>query len=71
MADSGLMGCYGGGLVLCTTWHIRCNSASFTHLQLMWTTLHPLNLCKNFLWLCWRQIPKQWSLKILILIRTL
>ena len=46
-ADSGLMGCCGGGLVLCSAWHVRCNSASFTHLQLMWTTLHPLNLCKN------------------------
>jgi len=46
--DSGLMGCYGGGrgLVLCSARHIRCNSAFFTHLQLMWTALHPLNLCK-------------------------
>jgi len=31
MADSGLMGCCGGGLVLCSAWHVRCNSASFTH----------------------------------------
>ena len=29
------------------------------------------SLQKFFLWLCWRQIPKQWKLKILILIRKL
>jgi len=27
MADSGLVGCYGGGLMLCSAWHVRCNSA--------------------------------------------
>jgi len=32
MADSGLMVCYGDGLVLCSAWHVWCNSASFTHL---------------------------------------
>ena len=41
------MGCYGGRLVPCSARHVRCNRAFFAHLQLMWTTLHPLNLCKN------------------------
>ena len=27
---------------------MRCNSAFFTHLELMSTILHPLNLCKNY-----------------------
>jgi len=39
MADSGLMACNGGGLVLCSAWHVRCNSTSFTHLQLIWTSV--------------------------------
>jgi len=46
------MGCHGGGLVLRSAWHVRCDSASFTHLPLMWTTLHPLNLCKNSFYGC-------------------
>ena len=41
------MGCYGDGLVLCSACHARCNSASFIHWQLMWTTLYPLNIFKN------------------------
>ena len=45
-------GCYGGGLVLCSARHVRCNSASFTHLQLMWTALHLWNLCKNSFFDC-------------------
>jgi len=52
MADGGLMGCYGGGLVLCRAWHVRRNSVSFTHLQLMWTISHPLNICKNSFYDC-------------------
>jgi len=32
MADGGLMGCYGGGLVLCSARHIRWNSISFTQI---------------------------------------
>jgi len=67
MAYSGLMGCYGGGLVLCSAWYVRCNSASFAHLQLMWTTLHPLNLYKNSFYDCVgvksqnNEIWKSWS----------
>jgi len=30
----------------CSARHVRCISASFTHLQLMSTTLHPLNFAK-------------------------
>jgi len=33
--DSGLMGCCGGGLAPCSARHVWCNSACFTHLQLM------------------------------------
>jgi len=56
-----------GGLVLCSAWHVRCNSASFKHLQLMWTTLHPSNLCKNSFYDCAgvksqnNEIWKSWS----------
>jgi len=32
MANSGLTGYYGGGLVLFSAWHVQCNSTSFTHL---------------------------------------
>ena len=38
--------------LLCSAWHVRWNSVSFTHLQLMWTTLHPLNLCKKSFYGC-------------------
>jgi len=64
------MGCYGGGLVLCTARHVRCNIASITHWQLMWTTLHPLkclNLCKHSFYDCVgvksqnKEIWKSWS----------
>jgi len=60
------MRCYGDGLVLCSAQHVRCNSASFTHLQLMWTILHRLNLCKNSFHDCIgvnpkNEIWKSWS----------
>jgi len=45
--DSGLMGCYGHGLMPCSARHIRFKSASFTHLHMMWTTFFPLNLYRN------------------------
>jgi len=65
MADGGLMGCYGGGLVLCSARHIRWNSISFTQIVNYITSFKSLQ--KLFLWLCWHQIPKQWNSKILIL----
>ena len=61
------MGCCVGGLVLYSAWHVWYISASFTHFQLMWTTLHPLNLYKKYFCDCVgvqsqnNEIWKSWS----------
>jgi len=32
MVESGLIGCYGGEVVLCSAWHVWYKSVFFTHL---------------------------------------
>jgi len=63
------------GLVLCSAWHVRCNSVSFTHLQLMWTTLHHLNFAKILFMIVLasqkNEIWKSWNLnKTIVRIRS-